>query len=281
MSSSSIKSSSSSSSLHTKSDKKRKELSLNAKDQTLWLVKVPDFVAEKWASSSSDDILGSLSYSVTQSNQPNMPPSKKINVSLTQTEEEKINNIDVNNFTLEDIVSSGDQMMAFSVNSETDAYGVQGQITKNLLLKPVGTNNYRNLVRDRGVQIRKNTLVVSTADQRNAMSSGAGHIVDFIVPPTQRRYLNKAGTLEGYDSEKLRGKLFEAFNACEQQGFKEIIEFCKDISGFTKDKEKELKEQLEIYAFYWGKGKHRGKWELKSEYKDYTMDSNNQESSSV
>lgn len=253
-----------------KSDKKRKNLSLNAKDQTLWLVKVPDFVAEKWAKASNDDILGTLSYSVTQSNQPNVPPIKKINVNLIQTEEEKIKNIDVNNFTLEDIVSAGDQMMAFSVNSETDAYGVQGQITKNLLLKPVGTNNYRSLVRDRGVQVRKKTLVVSTQDQRNAMSSGASHIVDFIIPPIQRRYLNKAGTIEGFDSEQLRGKLFEAFSICEQQSLKELIEFCKDLTGFTKDKEKEVKEQLENYAFYWSKAPHRGKWELKPEYKDYT-----------
>ena len=41
-------------------DRKRKLLNVEGKNRSLWLVKVPVFVAEKWSKRSNDDILGNM-----------------------------------------------------------------------------------------------------------------------------------------------------------------------------------------------------------------------------
>ena len=114
-----------------------KHLNLSTKNQSLWLVKIPTFVAERWASAESEELLGSLSIN-SVALKPNAPPVKQITVKLTNDRSEP------EEFTLEELSTSDfQQLMAFKFFEKSDSFAVQGQVSKNLSLKPTNAKNFR------------------------------------------------------------------------------------------------------------------------------------------
>ena len=105
----------------------KKTLNLNGKNQSLWLVKVPTFVAEKWSQHKSDDLLGSLSISTVLVG-PNSQPIKKININLNSDGSDE-----PEEFTLEELSSNDHQLLAFKLNENSESFSLQGQISKNLV----------------------------------------------------------------------------------------------------------------------------------------------------
>jgi hypothetical protein len=68
---------------------------------------------------------------------------------------------------------------------------------------------------------------------------------------------------------ELRNKVFEAFSTQDKYTLKDLLMICKDVEGFTK--EKELRDLLEIFGKYHAKGTYQKFWELKVEYKDHSQ----------
>jgi transcription initiation factor TFIIF subunit beta len=246
-----------------------KQLNLSTKETSLWLVKVPRFVAEKWTNAANDALLGSLN--ITSVAVPNGPPIRKINVNITGdgTEPEE--------FTLEELSTSDQQqLMAFKYHNNTESFSVEGKITKNLMLKPRGTIQYRQKVRERGIiaTTRQEAKKAAHEDIQTGMSSS--HVVDFI--PLARAELKRkqqeqqaaskvSRTSAVLDLTELRCKLFEAFAVAERRTLKDLLGYCKDVSGV---KEKDIRDMLDWYATYHTKGPYKKNWELKLEYKDHT-----------
>ena len=248
-----------------------KHLNLSTKNQSLWLVKVPTFVAERWATAESEELLGSLSIN-SVALKPNAPPVKQITVKLTNDRSEP------EEFTLEELSTSDfQQLMAFKFFEKSDSFAVQGQVSKNLSLKPKDTRQYREIVRERGIKAttRQETQHCTEEDVYNGKSGS--NTVDFIPPAhaelkrktQEMQYANKMGRTTVLDVSDLRNKVFESFAMKEKYTLKELLAICKDVPGFSK--EKELRDLLENYGKYHAKGPYQRFWELKLEYRDHAQ----------
>ena len=300
-------------------------LNTEAKDQSLWLVKIPHFVASEWSKLKNNDVLGSLTIKLaSQSNLSNSngkiskdSSNSKIkqlciNLNYQEIESDKLNangRIDtkkyVNNeernkqverivtypkdFTLEEVQkSTGDAFYGFSSSDGTDSkFTIDGRVTKNLILKPAEMNTYNKLVRERSLQVKLNSRhETSIADAHDIhQASIQSQNVEFIS--TDRSELKRKAALDGKTANKmlkgnnsdsnessltttLRSKVFEIFLIDERQTYKDILMYCKDIPNFTR--EDELKVILNKYTKYNRKGIYRSFYELKPEFKDYSMD---------
>lgn len=250
------------------------DLNIDSMNQSLWLVKIPQFVAEKWTHERSGEIVGSLQV-VMQAAQPGKPASKQLNVKLNAEQHSDI----PHDFTLEEVKSTSntDSFVALSLH-ENSSFSLDGKVTKNLLLKPQGTKEYRHMIRARGMEkitSRRETQVADTVNVQRAQNQS--HTVEFITSERSEmkrknieRYsgANKIGKLDG-ETNMLRSKMFESFEKNDKQTFKEIAAYCRDVPGFTN--EKDLRDLLEVYAKYTSRGAFKHLWELKSEFKDHTI----------
>ena len=273
----------------SKKSNKRKiekvELNLEGKDQQLWLVKVPSFVAKKWSTAEHDEIVGVLTnQTVMGSNQKLM---KKMEIKLNNINKKDINNVDnddpaskVNDFSLEAISFDKEgQLLAFSHvgNDDNEGYAILGNITKKLDMKPRGTAQYREIIKERTIKADSKKESRATDHQLFTKSSDvAKYIVDFRLPKTEfkKNQLIEKRRKECADdmaqSESLRSIMFEVFAQNEHNTFKDLVTICKDQPGYTK--EKDLKDMLDNYAMYHSKGPWRGFYELKPEFKDFTAE---------
>lgn len=81
---------------------------------------------------------------------------------------------------------------------------------------------------------------------------------------------NKASRTSGGDEgdvlTQLRSRMFEAFEKTDRLTFKDILSYCSDVAGFTR--EQDLRDLLEEYGRYHHRGTYKHFWELKAEYKD-------------
>lgn len=248
-----------------------KHLNLSTKNQSLWLVKIPTFVAERWMNAQSEDLLGSLS--INSVVKPNSAPVKQITVKLANEKAE------TEEFSLEELSASEfQQLIAFKFHEKSDTFSVQGQISKNLTLKPKDTRQYRDIVRERGIKAttRQETQHVSEEDVYHGKSGS--NTVDFIPPAhaelkrkaQEQQYANKMGrNTTILDMSDLRNKVFEAFAVKEKYTLKELLTICKDVPGFARDKD--LRDLLENYGKYHVKGPYQRFWELKLEYRDHAQ----------
>jgi hypothetical protein len=263
-----------------------KVLNTNALEQSLWLVKVPSFVAERWSRAENDEILGSLTVS-QKSSGPNLPPSKQLNVLL-----EKVDGATgPDSFTLEELKSSNDSFVAFSTETDpTKGFSIDGKVTKNMLLKPHINEEYRKLIRDRGlskVVARKQIGMANVHDiERTATQS---HTVEFIA--SDRMELKRRAAAEKLSSKSsrlslsvgagnldeaseelvlaMKTRIFQAFEESERLTFKDLVQCCSEVEGFSK--EKDLRDLLEIYGKYHSRGALKHFWELKPEFKDHSL----------
>ena len=254
----------------TKISVKKPELDMQGQKSSLWLVKVPAYVAEKLATAKTGDAVGTLSITADPSKQG----KKSINVTLSA--DTKAN--DPTAFTLEPLAAADDQeLLSFTNDREKNSFTLHGNVTKKLFLKPKDDSKYRQMIRDRGKSAlpSKSTHEADMASVLQARASS--HIIDFIPPAyaeLKRRRLETGGkSAEGsaggssgtpVDMDALRSKLFQCFESNSRQSMKDLIAHCKGVQGFTR--ERELRGLLDHYARYQSKGMYRGFWELKAEY---------------
>jgi hypothetical protein len=249
----------------------KKVLNIDNLEQSLWLVKVPSYVAEKWAEAHHDDILGSLGISLKK-NITNQPQSKQLNITLDYQENGENN---PREFTLE-TANQTDNHLAFSCDSESKAFAIEGNITKKLSLQPVLRKNQPRRIITNQRQNKNETKAADNTDIYKTVASS--QTVDFFT--SNKSELKRKGSEKVTSSKLARGgneldvdalksKIFESFALNERQLLKDIITFCSDLPNFSK--EKDLREILDIYARYNAKGTYKHLWELKPEYKDYTL----------
>lgn len=269
-----------------------KVLNIDAKDQSLWLLKVPSFVACQWANAKHDDILGTAKVAITKpagSKETKKEMTAKLAYENNDTTEEQSLMKYPEDFTFEEVKKQSDNetnFLAFSTDQETNGFALDGKITKEYILKPAGTIQYKNFIKDRGILAKKSTRTetfqVDLDDvQKAAMQS---QTVEFII--SDKSELKRKAAVEKFsvnktmnptddeaDSSELRGKIFEAFAVNERQTFKDIMAYCSCVEGFTR--EESLRDMLKRYAKYHQKGTYKHFWELKQEYRNYSVDCGN------
>eukprot|EP01040_Poterioochromonas_malhamensis_P011793 gene11793-12866_t len=247
-------------------------------EQSLWLVKLPVFVAEQWATASHNDILGSFRVGiVTEGNEKT--PTKQMIVNLTapanpHTAATTANTGNVQTFVLKEVnssVSNGEEeMVAFSSNEAAETFSVEGKITKSFVLRPQQSSQYRSLVRERGYQklaARPETHVAEAKDlQRAQKQTYTIESLTSVQQEMKRKASDKAQGHGGddsiFDPRLLRSKVIEAFERFQRLPLTQLLAFCmEEVAGGWK--EIDVKEILSQYARYHKKGDYKGLWELK------------------
>lgn len=273
---------------------KEKVVNIDLLEQSLWLVKVPQFVAHKWSTAQHDEMVGSLSIT-SKAGGFGKKPTKQLNIDLEPSGDHLSNG--PTQFTLEEINptgSSSDSFIAFS-NDSDGLFSIDGKVTKNLTLRPKASTEYLQLVRERGltkITSRREATVADAAEvERAAMQS---HTVPFITSD-RMEFKRKAAAEKAFaaskrlasaigsgmaipaaaelDIEALKSKMFEAFEQKDRLVFKDLIAFCSDVEGFTK--ERDLRDLLDEYAVYHRRGPYKQFWELKPEYRSYVQKEDN------
>ncbi|KAJ1430999.1 hypothetical protein B484DRAFT_45594 [Ochromonadaceae sp. CCMP2298] len=255
-----------------------KILNIDALDQALWLVKVPLFIAERWVRASNDEVLGSLKLTMN-SNGPNQPPTRQLNVDLDPVDHLQ----GPDSFTLEALNAASDSYVAFSSEINADRnFCIDGKVTKNLLLMPKSDAGYDQMVKNRALsRVGTKRVIAITEMQDTQRLAEQSHTVEFISSDKMElkrkaaaeRALasgsNKQARLsaEPRNEDALKSKVFEAFEQNERLTLKDLTSFCRDTEGFSS--EKELRELLDVYAKYNARGQWRHFWELKTEYRTH------------
>jgi transcription initiation factor TFIIF subunit beta len=247
-----------------------RNLNLDALDQSVWLVKLPNFVAEKWSKAENNDILGSFRVGMV-SNERNKPPSKQLVVTLND-EETMMEEDSVKTFILSEVnntLGNGEEMVAFSHNDKMETFQIEGRVTKSLVLRPQQSSEYRNLVRERGLKKLANRHETRIVDPKELQKAQQQSYTIESLTSVKQEMKRKANKPTGdYDPKLLLRKMLEAFEQCERQSFETLLGYCSEnVPGFSK--EQDLRDLLDEYARYNKKGPYQRLWELKSEYKDH------------
>jgi hypothetical protein len=259
-------------------------LNSEAIEQSVWLVKVPNFVAEKWSTAQNDDIVGNLTISLKPPSNPGELPAKQLKVTLTSQPMDDHDHCP-KSYILDELKSSTDTIVAFSTERDGNGFTIDGKVTKNMVLKPEINDEYRQLIRERALLNVMNKKEIGLANMKEIERTATqSHTVEFITSDkvemkrkaaaeramqSSKRAALSGGLIEASEEleNRLRSKLLEAFAQNERLTFKDIVTACSGVPGFSRDKD--LRDVLEMYGKYNTRGLYKHYWELKPEYKDH------------
>ena len=246
----------------SQSEKRQRICNTEGKNRSLWLVKIPLFVAKEWAKGENEDILGKMQIVSKDGN-------KITRVTLEDGSE----------FTLEDL-GTHPNMLAFA--QQTDGrYAVSGKISKHMGLKPKGDDAYRMRIRNRTDKATEAASVRAVDESIN--STLAEHSTMDFIPPLFAENKRKSAEIKAQrkrnhgavqvDHRVLMESILSAFATGGKLLFREIIAHCQDkhpevLEAFH---EKEIREELEKYATYQAGGVHKQRWILKADYRDHSV----------
>jgi hypothetical protein len=271
---------------------------VQSSNQTMWLVKLPAFVADEWAKMSDNEVLGSMKITMAPGT-----AGKKINIKLNVNEKKKEKKMATvggaaggisdddgvadepipDEFTLDD-VPGAPKMFSFSGDDDTERFVMQGQISKNLLLKPKGTKEYQEYLWSRNVKTTARREAIKTSDDKAAFAvSRTDTIVDFLPPAAalqkrKAKEISQGAKRGGADAaaeiKNIRAKLFEYLSKIERTTLGDLQAYCSDVEGYTNAR---LKELMDDYCRYNPKGPYKHLYELKPEFKDNLKKSETEE----
>ena len=288
-------------SLPSSSSKRRKvqkvEMDISQSTNSLWLVKVPEFLGEHLARAQHNDVVGNLKISVV-SKGPSKPKEKVMSVHLSGDGKRKATSTDDGlilqeetpiplDYTLEDtnIISSnsGDvRMISFSNDPpNNEAYTLHGKVSKSLMLRPNGVQ-YARLLRERNIKSHERSQTRASNDDNavlNINGERSRALIDFKAPVAadMRKKAKEANAANKAAARKLttnqlddimvalRDRIMEGFATAKRLKQADIQAYCHNVPGYTSNRVKTL---LEDYCTYNQRGTYKHFWELKNEYKD-------------
>lgn len=235
---------------------KTAHLDASALEKTVWLVKLPQFIAQRLENAENGDIVGSLQLTATAAG--GSGPQVGVQISFNGPTEE---------FHLTEL-PAGPDVIAFAASQ--DKFKVKGKVSKTYNMNPKDTDAYRKLCRERRAHEGKANETQTLKMEDVLGHSSAPKEVDFIPPVYVDAKRNAAAQMGGSnkrqrgtnetDSRDVRNKLLQAFSLRERLTLREI-------HGVCQVPEAQLKEQLKTYAVFNSKGIYKNYWELKPEFK--------------
>jgi hypothetical protein len=257
------------------------KLNIDAADQSLWLVKVPHFVAEQWANSKSGSILGKLSVKNKVGSGGGSTGSAPVKEFGIRLEGGKIDDMIPQDYALSKLNKNElatESMLAFSARGDGQpGFIIDGKITKSMVLRPKSIDEYRSLIRQRSSisleRKKKVPVIISMADMQNA--SMISHTVDFIVSdkPSLKRKANELKNssrkeIDEKEEQEMRKIMLEAFENEDRYQFKDLVAYCSGKLGTIRHEL--LRTLLKTHANIIAQGQFKNFYELKAQYRDNT-----------
>ena len=152
------------------------------------------------------------------------------------------------------------QMYAFDHDKKTGAFSVSGRVTKNCVLEPESLEDYglmmKAMARDAEINRSKRSTKTLVAES-NLLTGTNGEMV--FIPPV---HANKEKVEKDRSENDIKKDLLTALGDNERMTMKELC-------GFCKCKDSDLKPLLDKFCYYHKKGQYVKFYELKQEFKNY------------
>ncbi|KAI1301935.1 General transcription factor IIF subunit 2 [Halotydeus destructor] len=247
-----------------KVDNSEKELDIENAARGVWLVKVPKYMASRWAKAKAMSEIGRLKITKGPGGKP------EILFDLAQ-ELEKDNSVEMKDemttiprdhrFAISDIPQ---QRLAVFSHTKDEKSGkskltLEGNVCQKGECRPIASKGYMDLKMESIRKASQPTRSVKTLDKAvNAYKPVSAHKADIEFEKKKKTEGKKARD----DKDKVTEALFAAFEKHQYYSL-------KDLEKLTKQPIPYLKEILREICSYNVKNPHKNMWELKAEYRHY------------
>jgi hypothetical protein len=221
------------------------------RESPVWLVRVPQWLAELWASKGADVELGKVEIKVLENDE------KEARIFLNDKVE-----LPCKSFKLKKAHVTNPKPMKIFSEDLIGNVAVEGVVKYKFDLEPEEKANFkRSIVRhaaELDVRNPKNKLprieLINTVRQKDSK-----HLVNQLTGKRKRDDRGVPEKRERIDKDALLSMILDLFKDKEHLTFKEINERCQQPDKY-------LKEVLSGYCKYNKKGPNKGMYELKEEY---------------
>jgi hypothetical protein len=194
-------------------------VNISALNNSLWLVKIPEYIAEEWKNAEHNQVLGSFKIGMVP--EPGKKEHQKhLIVNLDNTKSR------VKTFILKEQsnpIKNEEELVAF--NSTDEQFTVEGKVNKSLVFRPADVDAYAETVRERNMKAtaRRETQLADINNVRNGSHQEVSQIMDFF--PTTRKKGNDNSSMSSDDMEDLRNRMVEVFDKKPCLSFDEILSY--------------------------------------------------------
>lgn len=246
----------------------KRKLDITQSSQSVWLVKIPKVVYDKWDNCQTGETLGTLNI---KGNIINGKTELELTVKLKEDENIQPHEIIIADEYTMDEIKITNQMVPFSYNENEQRYSVKDKISKRYQLIAKQNEKYQQIIRNRTAvaQQVKQAKVIDNAE--TILSSVEPKQIDFIPPAyvdDRKRNMEentttttKKGRGGNVDIGEVRQNMISAFGLRDYLTFKEIKSRCRSAA------DSDLRELLRQYTIYHSKGPLKNYYALKPEYR--------------
>lgn len=256
-----------------------KDVDVSSSDRGVWLVKVPKFIADRWAKAAASSEVGKLKIRRLPGSKPDVTISlsdhicapiaglsemDKLNLvrnSATSQSIPKEHKFSVSNIAMQTLgVISQTPGNPEAVPPTVDKISVEGKVVQRAECRPIQSKNY--------MDIKKEAISKAGEPMRRVVRLDK-HVTTSFRPITN--HLNniqydKQKKVEGKkmrdDKEKVQEILFALFEKHQYYNIKDLVTETRQPAAY-------LKEILKEVCDYNVRQPHRNMWELKKEYRHY------------
>lgn len=248
------------------------DIDLNAVKDPAWLIRVPEFLLEKWCDTeiitAADMNLGRITYKRDMSGNPT-----QIKVHLPEDAEWSKTIPKQYNMTMRN--DKPDNVYVFTEDHTTyTARRIIGTVVREGAINPVFNDEYRQLILNRAKKIEDNRPQIKVFEERKEMGHHFTQVFDTKAEKGLGRFGKQIQTQqlqqekrERISKEDLINILFSIFEYQPHWKF-------KDILTKTQQPQAWLKEVLNEICILNKRGPFLGNYELKPEFKRQDIDSN-------
>lgn len=248
------------------SDGEPKPVDLERLGSSLWLVKLPTYITDKWSTARQDEIVGNFMIG-------NKNGKRELYVQIPQHDKQNANvpEMLIMNETNQGSIDGSDSMLVFSKDSKhEDHFRVDGKVTKRFNMKALNPSDANNIIRARNLaqSAQKKEVQVANISEIDQIRS-EDNILDFgpaakVEAKKSMMQASQSSTGEK-NLEDLKAKFFEAFNKDNHYLMKkdQIMTIC---SGPTVS-QRDIQNLIDTYTKYHNSGRYKDHYELKSEFK--------------
>jgi hypothetical protein len=248
---------------------KRKLDTTNA-SQSVWLVRIPQAVYNKWDEIQPGETLGTLNISTVMEQDRAIP---RLTVKLKEDENVKPEELVIaDEYTMDETVPvSSNSMIALDFDPDKERFFMKGRISKKYSFKAKQTEKYQQIIRNRTTAAHQVKQAKRVDNAQTIMSAFEPKNVEFIPPAyvDDRKKNSEAGgggkrAKGSVDPGEIRQGVIAAFGKREHLTFKEIKTFCRSAP------ESDLRDLLKQYCTFQSKGPLKNYYSLKPEYRSNT-----------
>lgn len=232
-------------------------VNISQSQRKIWLVKLPDFLMERWSSMSKNWTEG-IDFGTVRIYE--QLPNKQVQVSMHLSNDPRLSDLP-KDYDLS-FVRNAKPNSAFSEKEGNNhSLEIEGKIEQECLVKPIINDTYKQLVKERNVKSNQPKRTIQYLDQeRTDVKYGVlAPVSENILLTKKKQKFSSEHKRERLPRAELLDLLFTAFEKYPRWTLKGLVNYSKQPVVY-------LKELLNEISVYNKRGPFKNTFELKPEY---------------